>query len=66
MVLRKNLVKKYALISVFDKDNLRYLCSNLLKNNYGLISTGSTGNKIRSMGFSCIDISKITKFKEII
>ena len=65
MVLRKNLEKKHALISVFDKDNLRYLCSNLLKNNYSLISTGSTGNKIRSMGFSCIDISKITKFKEL-
>tara|TARA_B100000900_G_C20437445_1_gene657569 strand:+ start:222 stop:827 length:606 start_codon:yes stop_codon:yes gene_type:complete len=65
MVLRKNLVNKYALITVFDKDKLKYLCSNLIKNNYGLISTGSTGNKIRSMGFKCIDISKITKFKEL-
>ena len=33
--------------------------------NYSLISTGSTGDKIRSMGFKCIDISKITKFKEM-
>ena len=65
MVIRKNLKKKYALISVYNKNNLRYVCSNLIKNNYFLISTGSTGNKIRSMGFKCIDISKITKFKEM-
>ncbi len=65
MVIRKNLEKKFALISVYNKNKLRYLCSNLIRNNYGLISTGSTGNKIRSMGFNCIDISKITKVKEM-
>ena len=65
MVIRKNLKKKYALISVFDKKNLKYLCSNLNKHNYNFISTGSTGNKIRSMGFQCKDISKLTKFKEL-
>lgn len=65
MVVRKNLEEKFALISVYDKSRLKYLCSNLIKNNYFLISTGSTGNKIRSMGFKCIDISKITKFKEM-
>ena len=65
MVIRKNLKKKFALVSVYNKNKLNYLCSNLIKNNYNLISTGSTGNKIRSMGFDCIDISKITKFKEM-
>ena len=65
MVIRKNLKKKYALISVFDKKRLNYLCLNLIKNNYSLISTGSTGDKIRSMGFKSIDISKITNFKEM-
>ena len=65
MVIRKNLKKKYALISVYDKSKLRYLCSNLIKNNYNLISTGSTGNKIKSMGFKSIDISRITNFKEM-
>ena len=29
MVNRKDLDKKYALISVFDKKELRYLCNNL-------------------------------------
>ncbi len=65
MVIRENLNKKFALISVYDKKKLKYLCSNLIKNDYGIISTGSTGDKIRSMGFSCIDISKLTKFKEM-
>ena len=50
MVLRKNL-KKFALISVFEKKNLKYLCSNLNKFNYSFISSGSTGNQIRELGF---------------
>ena len=65
MVNRKNLEKKFALISVFDKKNLRYLCSNLKKHNYSFVSSGSTGDKIRSLGFKCKDLSKITKSKEM-
>ena len=47
------------------KKNLKYLCSNLNKFNYSFISSGSTGNKIRELGFKCEDVSKITKFKEM-
>ena len=65
MVIRKNLKKKFALISVFEKKNLKYLCSNLNKFNYNFISSGSTGNEIRELGFKCKDISKITNFKEM-
>ena len=65
MVVRKNLENKFALISVYNKVKLKYLCSNLIKYNYILISSGSTGKKIRSLGFKCIDISKVTKFKEM-
>jgi len=65
MVIGKNLKKKFALISVFEKKNLKYLCSNLNKFNYSFISTGSTGNKIRELGFRCKDISKLTNFKEM-
>ena len=54
---RKNLEKKYALISVFDKSKLKYLCSSLDQHNYTFISSGSTGDRIRSMGFKCINIS---------
>ena len=65
MVIRKSLKNKYALVSVYNKKNLRYLCSNLIRHDYKLISSGSTGKKIRSIGFKCIDISKVTKFKEM-
>ena len=65
MVFRKD-IKKYALISVFDKKNLKYLCQNLNKQNYLFISTGSTSKKIKSLGFQCLEVSKITKFKEIL
>ena len=65
MVNRKNLKKKFALISVYNKNKLKYLCSNLIKHDYNFISSGSTGDKIRSMGFNCIDISKITNFREM-
>ena len=65
MVNRKNLEKKYALISVFDKKKLDYLCKNLSKHNYNFISTGETGKKIRSMGYKCMDLAKLTKFKEM-
>ena len=65
MVIRKNLKKKFALISVFEKKNLKYLCSNLNNFNYSFISSGSTGNKIRELGFKCKDISRLTKFKEM-
>ena len=65
MVLRKNLKKKFALISVFEKKNLKYLCSNLNKFDYSFLSSGSTGNKIRELGFKCKDISKLTNFKEM-
>ena len=65
MVTRKKINRKFALISVYEKKNLKYLCTNLEKFNYNFISSGSTGRKIRSMGFKCIDVSKLTKFKEM-
>ncbi len=65
MVIRKNLKDKYVLVSVFEKNKLKYLCSNLSKYNYKFISSGSTGKKIRELGFKCYDVSKITKFKEM-
>ncbi len=65
MVYRKNLKKKYALISVYDKKNLSYLCKNLTNHNYSFISSGSTGKKIRSIGYECMDLVKFTNIKEM-
>ena len=65
MVTRKNLKKKFALISVYDKKKLKYLCSNLTENNYSFISSGSTGERIRSLGFKSLDIAKVTKINQM-
>ncbi len=66
MVNTKNLKTKYALISVYDKKKLSFLCKNLNKARYSFISTGGTSKKIKQLGYNCIEINKITKFKEIL
>ena len=66
MVIRKNMSSRYALISVYNKSGLEYLCKNLYKNNFKFISTGSTCKKIKSLGYNCLEVSKITNFKEIL
>ena len=61
-----NIEKKYALISVFDKTDLSYICQTLAKFNIGLISTGSTAEVIKKAGFKCKLVSDLTKFNEIL
>ncbi len=57
-------IKNFALISVYDKSNLKFLCDLLKKNEIGIISTGSTSKKIKSLGYNCFEISKLTRFEE--
>ena len=59
-------IKSFALISVFDKSNLGFLCDLLKKNKIGIISTGSTSKKIKSLGYNCFEISDLTKFNEVL
>ena len=59
-------IKSFALISVFDKSNLDFLCDLFKKNRTGIISSGSTSKKIRSLGYNCFEISKLTKFNEVL
>ena len=65
MVNRKNL-ESNALISVYDKSSLKKLCLVFSKFNIGIISTGATSKKIKSLGFKCREVSNLTKFKEIL
>jgi len=59
-------INSFALVSVFDKKNIRILCSALKKNKIGIISTGSTSKKIKSLGFDCFEISNLTNFNEVL
>ena len=65
MVSFKN-IKSFALISVFDKSNLDFLCDLFKKYKIGIISSGSTSKRIRSLGYNCVEISKLTKFNEVL
>ena len=59
-------MKSFALISVYNKSKLNILCDIFKKNNIGIISTGSTSLHIRKLGYKCITVDKVTKFKEIL
>ena len=59
-------ITSFALISVFDKSNLDLLCNLFKKNKIGIISSGSTSKKIKSLGYNCFEISKLTKFNEVL
>ena len=65
MVIGKNLNKKFALISVYNKSRLEYLCSKLIDQNYNLISSGATSKKIKSLGFKCSEITTLIKTNQM-
>ena len=57
---------KSALISVSDKTGLNKILKELKKYRVQLISSGGTYKKIRSLGYSCEEVSSFTKFPEIL
>ena len=58
---------KNALISVSDKSDLEKILLILKKNKVNIISSGGTYKKIKiSLGFNCTEVSKFTKFKEML
>mgnify|MGYP006130904613 CR=1 FL=1 len=57
---------QHALISTYDKSNLGLICQIFSKYNIGIISTGSTGKYIKKLGFQCLNVSNLTRFKEIL
>ena len=57
---------KKALISVSDKNNLKYILKVLKKYKIELISSGGTYKTIKKFGFKCQEISEYTKFPEIL
>ena len=57
---------KRALISVSNKNNLKFLLKNLKKYKIKLISSGGTCKEIKKLGFDCEEISKYTNSPEIL
>ncbi|MDF9867367.1 phosphoribosylaminoimidazolecarboxamide formyltransferase/IMP cyclohydrolase [Bacilli bacterium PM5-3] len=57
---------KNALISVTDKNNLAFLVSSLIENNYNIIATTSTAKAIKDLGYECQLVEDITDFPEML
>ena len=62
----KNKKIHYALISLSDKSNLESLLYVLDKYKINIISSGGTFKKIKRLGYKCLEVSKFTKFKEML
>ena len=57
---------KKALISLSDKQNLKFLLKILNKFKIEIISSGGNYKEIKKLGFNCTEVSKYTGTKEII
>lgn len=57
---------KYALVSVYDKNDVEKIVEFLIKNNYKIISTGGTLKYLVNKGFDVIDIVDFTGFPEVL
>ena len=57
---------KRVLISLSNKNNLKFLLRNLKKFKVELISSGGTHKEIKKLGYKCEEISKYTNSPEIL
>ena len=58
--------KRFALVSVYDKNNLDKICELFKKYNIEIISTSTTSRYIKKIGYKCQEVSNFIKFKEIL
>ncbi|MEK7376853.1 MAG: bifunctional phosphoribosylaminoimidazolecarboxamide formyltransferase/IMP cyclohydrolase, partial [Candidatus Margulisiibacteriota bacterium] len=57
--------KRCALISVFDKKGIKQFAKGLEKYGFKIIASGGTFRELKSAGVKAIEVSKITKFPEM-
>lgn len=58
-------LKKTALLSVSDKNNIENFAESLIKNNYTILATGNTAKLLTSKGITVREVSDFTGFPEI-
>lgn len=59
-------MKKFALISVFDKENIKEFAKELIDLGYEIISTGGTYNFLKKNMIDVVEVSEVTNFNEIL
>ena len=57
---------KNALVSLSDKSGIEKILKVLKKYKINIISSGGTYKEIRRLGYNCIEVSKYTKFSEML
>ena len=57
---------KNALISLSDKSQINRVLKILKKYKINIISSGGTYKEIKKLGYKCTEISKYTKFDEML
>ena len=57
---------KTALISIYDKKNLKPLLNVLKKNKVRIISSGGTYKEIKKLKFKCLEVSEFTNSPEVL
>jgi len=58
--------KKYALISVFDKEGIIDLAKELSNSNVNIISSGGTASILENSGINVTEVSELTGFPEML
>ena len=58
--------QRYAMISVFDKRGIRQFAKGLVKFGFKIIASGGTAKELKKAGVRVIEVSKITKFPEML
>jgi len=55
-------LKKFALISVSDKQDVEFLARELVNQNYSILATGNTAKVLTAAGIQVTEISNLTGF----
>lgn len=63
MPMKKN--DRYAIISVFEKKGIKNFAKGLAKAGFKLIASGGTARELKAAGLKVTEVSKITKFPEM-
>ncbi|HOJ92042.1 MAG TPA: bifunctional phosphoribosylaminoimidazolecarboxamide formyltransferase/IMP cyclohydrolase [Dictyoglomaceae bacterium] len=56
----------FALVSVYDKNNIEDLCEELKNQGFNILATSSTAKYLKEKGFDVTEVSEYTGFKELI
>lgn len=59
-------MKKRALISVFDKENIVDFAKQLIQLDWEIVSTGGTYSLLKNEGLDVIEVNEVTQFKEML